>query len=200
MDISSRFLAFALLGAGWVLWLLIGLSAASLAVMIERLWYFNTHSPQVGELLQAMRDLLKSRDTKSMNGTTISEALAAAVEGAKGKERARWERHLAFLATLGSNAPFIGLFGTVLGIIKAFHDLAHNQVGGPSVVMAGISDALVSTAVGLMVAIPAVVAFNYFNRRVRAKMTQVDWMAHLALAQLRGEGGAANPASAGREQ
>jgi biopolymer transport protein ExbB len=107
--------------------------------------------------------------------------------GAKARERHRLERNLAFLGTLGSNAPFIGLFGTVIGIIKAFHDLAKNQAGGVTVVMAGISEALVATAVGLLVAIPAVVAFNYFNRRVRTKMTEVDWMAHLALAELEAE-------------
>src|SRR4029078_7538172 len=101
------------------------------------------------------------------------------------REKLRLERNLTFLATLGSNAPLIGLFGTVLGIITASHGLAANQAGGPSVVMAGISEALVATAVGLMVAIPAVVAFNYFNRRVRTSMTQVDWMSHLALAEVK---------------
>jgi len=199
MDVSAQFLAFALHGASWVLWLLVALSVASVAVMIERLWYFNMHRPEIGKVLEAIRDLLKSDAARSLSGASTSEALAAAVEGAKARERARWERNLAFLATLGSNAPFIGLFGTVLGIIKAFHDLAQNQVGGPSVVMSGISDALVSTAVGLMVAIPAVVAFNYFNRRVRANMTQVDWMAHLASAQLRAEGAATNAADTRRD-
>ena len=80
-------------------------------------------------------------------------------------------------------APFVGLFGTVLGIIKAFHDLAATQGtagAGASTVMAGISEALVATAIGLLVAIPAVVAFNYFSRRVRVRMAEVDWMAHLA--------------------
>ncbi len=109
------------------------------------------------------------------------------MEGAKAHERIRLERNLAFLATLGSNAPFIGLFGTVLGIIKAFHDLSASQAGGPSVVMGSISEALVATAVGLMVAIPAVVAFNVFSRRVKTKMVQVEWMAHLARAQLEAE-------------
>ncbi|HEY4394463.1 MAG TPA: MotA/TolQ/ExbB proton channel family protein, partial [Polyangia bacterium] len=75
------------------------------------------------------------------------------------------------------------LFGTVLGIIKAFHDLAAGQAAGglgASTVMSGISEALVATAIGILVAIPAVVAFNYFSRRVRVRMTDVDWLAHLA--------------------
>ena len=79
-----------------------------------------------------------------------------------------------FLGTLGNNAPFIGLFGTVLGIIKAFNDLAFNPEGGPSVVMSGISEALVATAVGLFVAIPAVIMFNTYNRKVKAHMSNIE--------------------------
>ena len=176
-DVSARFLSFTLHGAGWVLWLLIGLSVASLAVMLERLWYLRTHRVQRGVLAHDMRQLLAESDPE--RALTATE-LAAAMDGAKARERMRLERNLAFLATLGSNGPFIGLFGTVLGINKAFHDLAGSQVGGASTVMAGISEALVTTAVGLLVAIPAVVAFNYFRRRVCVLMAEVDWTAHLA--------------------
>ena len=192
-DVSARLLAFTLHGAGWVLWLLIALSVASLAVMLERLWYLRGHRLSKRVLVADMRALLANAGADDCTRATCGEApgedrLAAAMDGAKARERLRLERRLAFLATLGSNAPFIGLFGTVLGIIKAFHDLASNQGGaGPSVVMAGISEALVATAVGLMVAIPAVVAFNYFNRRVRVFMAQVDWMAHLALAEVKAD-------------
>src|SRR3954452_16158622 len=177
MDIGTRFLALTLHGAGWVLWLLIWLSVLSIAVMAERFWYFATHTTEAKTLAADILELLKSKQ-----GPTDNDALDGAMAGAKAREKLRLERNLAFLGTLGSNAPFIGLFGTVLGIIKAFHDLAGSQAGGPAVVMAGISEALVATAVGLMVAIPAVAAFNYFNRRVRACMTQVDWLGHLALA------------------
>ena len=92
------------------------------------------------------------------------------------------ERNLGILGTLGNNAPFIGLFGTVLGIIKAFADLSKNSGGGAGAVMAGISEALVATAVGLMVAIPAVIAFNYFQAKVRKTVARVDAIAHLVLA------------------
>jgi biopolymer transport protein ExbB len=186
MDVSARFLAFTLCGAGWVLWLLIGLSVASLAVMLERFWYLKRHRLEKATLLMDVRTLLQDSPAYGEAGRGLATAdLDAAVEGAKARERLRLERNLAFLATLGSNAPFIGLFGTVLGIIKAFHDLGASQGTGPSVVMAGISEALVATAVGLMVAIPAVVAFNYFSRRVRVAMARVDWMAHVATAQMR---------------
>ncbi len=190
MDLSARFLSLALGGAGWVLWLLVALSVISLAISLERLWYFRTHRVEKATLLADMRALLRERALDRPDDATLAPPrsdLAAAAEGAKVREKLRLERNLSFLATLGSNAPFVGLFGTVLGIIKAFHDLAGNQTGGPSVVMAGISEALVATAVGLMVAIPAVVAFNYFNRRVRRSMCKVEWAAHLALADLRAQ-------------
>jgi biopolymer transport protein ExbB len=108
------------------------------------------------------------------------------------------EKHLGILGTLGNNCPFIGLFGTVLGIIKAFADLSHNQAGGAAVVMAGIAEALVATAVGLMVAIPAVVAYNIFQGRVRRTLGRVDAMAHLILARSHEENKAEAAGSSGK--
>lgn len=78
------------------------------------------------------------------------------------------EKYLGFLATVGSNGPYIGLFGTVLGIMKSFNDMGAAGAGGNSSVMAGISSALIATAAGLMVAIPAVLAFNFFQRQVKS--------------------------------
>jgi biopolymer transport protein ExbB len=130
MDVSARFLMFALHGAGWVLWLLVALSAASVAVMLERLWFLKTHALEKATLMADMRALLRDGATSEAVACGLlppDADVAAAVEGAKARERLRLERNLAFLATLGSNAPFIGLFGTVLGIIKAFHDLAGVQ-------------------------------------------------------------------------
>jgi biopolymer transport protein ExbB len=208
MHITERFLAFTLLGAEWVLWLLIGLSIISFAIMIERAYYFLTHTVDVDSLSADLRRLLakgsvadarsRVKGEDSAETTVVAagldevergvDAVAEAMVGQKARERMRLERNLAFLGTLGNNAPFIGLFGTVLGIIRAFHDLSGNQAGGVAVVMAGISEALVATAVGLMVAIPAVVGFNYFNRRVRQTLANVDALAHVVLAQLKGEG------------
>jgi len=199
-DVSARFLWLTLHGATWVLWLLIALSVISLGVMLERLWFFRIHRVARGALAAEMRRLLEQaapagggHPLGARPASVASADLAAAIDGAKVRERMRLERHLAFLATLGSNGPFIGLFGTVLGIIKAFHDLAASQAGGgASTIMAGISEALVATAVGLMVAIPAVIAFNYFNRRIRVRMAEVDWVAHLAASDVQAglDGGA----------
>jgi biopolymer transport protein ExbB len=214
MHITERFLAFTLLGAEWVLWLLIGLSIISFAIMIERAYYFLTHGVDIDSLGADLRRMLakgnvadarsRVKGSDSAEMTVIAagldevergvDAVAEAMVGRKAHERMRLERNLAFLGTLGNNAPFIGLFGTVLGIIRAFHDLSGNQAGGAAVVMAGISEALVATAVGLMVAIPAVVGFNYFNRRVRQTLANIDNLAHVVLAQLKGEGDAPSTA------
>ncbi|MDB4968663.1 MAG: MotA/TolQ/ExbB proton channel [Myxococcales bacterium] len=213
MHITERFLAFTLLGAEWVLWLLVLLSIISFAIMIERAYFFLTHGVDVESLGSDLRRLLskgsfadarsrvKGSDSPEMTVIAAgleeiergTDSVAEAMVGQKAKERMRLERNLAFLGTLGNNAPFIGLFGTVLGIIKAFHDLAGNQAGGVAVVMAGISEALVATALGLLVAIPAVVGYNIFNRRVRQTIANTDALAHVVLAQLKGEGDA--PAS-----
>ena len=113
-----------------------------------------------------------------------ADAVSETMAGAKARLRVELERHLGILGTLGNNAPFIGLFGTVLGIIKAFSDLARNQASGAGAVMSGISEALVATAIGLLVAIPAVIAFNIFQGRVRKAMAEIDAIAHLVLSTI----------------
>jgi biopolymer transport protein ExbB len=88
-------------------------------------------------------------------------------------EKPKYEKFLGFLATVGSNGPYIGLFGTVLGIMKAFNDMNGSSGGGASV-MSGISSALIATAAGLMVAIPAVLAFNFYSRQVKTIFTNLE--------------------------
>ena len=207
MNLTQKLLALTLVGAEWVLWLLLLLSLLSIAVMIERGMYYFSLRFDFAALAEDLRRLLldgKFGDARkqvqagrgpvafvAQMGLEEAERGADAVEsamlGAKARVKLGLERNLAFLGTLGSNAPFIGLFGTVLGIIKAFHDLAGNQAGGIQVVMSGISEALVATAVGLLVAIPAVVGFNIYNRRVRAITSHIDVVAQVILAALRAE-------------
>ena len=100
-------------------------------------------------------------------------------------ERLKLERGLIVLGTTGSNAPFVGLFGTVLGIMKAFKELAQNEAEAASAVMVGISQALVATAAGLFVAIPAVVMYNVFQRRNKELLTRVESVSHLMLSRLK---------------
>jgi len=210
MHLTDRFLSFTLLGSEWVLWVLIALSVVSIAIMIERGFYFATHRLDAGPLADELRRQLRKGDINAARarlreGTTVEESVAAAglaemergadaageaMLAAKARERLKLERNLAVLGTLGNNTPFIGLFGTVLGIIKASHDLTSTQATGgqaANAVMAGVFEALVATAIGLLVAIPAVVAYNIFQRRVRAAMSGVDALAHAILSELRGE-------------
>jgi biopolymer transport protein ExbB len=113
------------------------------------------------------------------------ESVEDLIAGSLGQERARYERRLGFLATLASNAPYIGLFGTVLGIVRSFRDLASNMTDASASVMSGIAEALVATAVGLLVAIPAVIAYNIFRGRVKSSVTDCQMLARILLSQLK---------------
>lgn len=92
------------------------------------------------------------------------------------------------MATIGSNAPYIGLLGTVMGIMKAFHDLSQASEGGQQAVMAGISAALVATAAGLFVAIPAVLAYNYFSKQARSILQNLDLTKELCISMAKKKG------------
>ena len=206
MRLGEQLLGLTLVGANWVFWLLIVLSMVSVAVMVERAIRLAGKPIDLDafgkELIDSLsqgdvngaRKFLKSRRSPEVDVVTSGveqfargpAAVSAAMAGAKSKLRIDLERNLGILGTLGNNAPFIGLFGTVLGIIKAFADLSHNQTGGAAAVMSGISEALVATAVGLMVAIPAVIAYNYFQGRIRGSISRVDSMAHLILSSVAG--------------
>jgi biopolymer transport protein ExbB len=119
------------------------------------------------------------------------------MQSAAALERGRLERWLAYLGTVGNNAPFIGLFGTVIGIIGAFEELGHaapgHGAGGSAaaaaqvasqVVMSRIAEALVATAAGILVALPAIAAFNYFQRRIASLLSGTDVLSNLVLAYL----------------
>jgi biopolymer transport protein ExbB len=207
MHITEHILAFTLLGSEWVLWLLVLLSILSVAVMVERGIAMSGRLRDFESLSDKLQAAVAAGDVKSARELLgeprspevrvalvgleqLSRGTTAAVEAmasARSRERLALEKHLGILGTLGNNAPFIGLFGTVIGIIKAFAYLARNQGGGAAVVMAGIAEALVATAVGLLVALPAVVAFNIFQGRIRRTMGRVDAMAHMILSGARDE-------------
>ena len=201
--VANLFLGLSLAGAEWVLYFLIGLSVLSIGLMSERIWYYRATHQNLKEFRAAIRAAAKAGEwekaEKLANArsqaqpesgdfeTGIALALLAHTRGASAEvltevaqdavalTKINWERNLALLGTIGSNAPFIGLFGTVLGIIKAFHDLSNQGAGvAAQTVTAGISEALVATAVGLLVAIPAVVAFNLFQRRVRSGLAEAE--------------------------
>lgn len=196
--LERSMVALSLLGATWVLWLLVGLSIISVAVMIERaLFYvrrrvdpYALHDKLAAALdkkdLAGAKALLAGADTMEAHVLTAGLAtiqrgprvVSETMEAELLRQKSRFEAYLIFLGTLGNNAPFIGLFGTVLGIIKAFKDLSLGDPSkggaGAQAVMAGISEALVATAVGLAVALPAVVAFNYFKTVVKRTVVNTE--------------------------
>ena len=116
------------------------------------------------------------------------EQIERAMEAETLSQRASLERRLSFLGTLGANAPFLGLFGTVIGIVGAFDELGRSaqtaMAGSSAVVMAAIAEALVATAVGIAVAIPAVFAFNYFIREVKRMVSGAELLSRELLASL----------------
>jgi biopolymer transport protein ExbB len=210
-------------GAGWVLWLMLALSVVSLAIMLERAWLFWSLRDDVEALMRELGRFLRAGDLEgarrrleaspSAEAAVVvagvveadlgADAAAEAMAGASALQRLKLERRLAYLGTLGNNAPFIGLLGTVIGIVGAFEELgkAGNPTAGatgaaaasasqlaPQAVMSNIAEALVATAVGLLVAIPAVFAFNAFQRLVKTTLANTDALSHILLAHLRAEG------------
>lgn len=208
MSIGDAFLKFALLGAGWVMWLLAVLSLLSIAVMIERVVFFVRARLDVADAALKLRKALDAGGggAKALDGLVRApevrilmagmereqdgvRAVEEAMNARRAVEKIQMERYLAFLGTLGPTAPFIGLFGTVLGIIGAFHNLSYNPQGGIGVVMADLSEALVATAAGLLVAIPAVVIYNVFLRMVQRRLSAATVLGGLYLSWLQGRSG-----------
>jgi biopolymer transport protein ExbB/TolQ len=168
-----------------VLYLLLGLSVLSIGVIIERWWYFRRHRDDLDELAEALRRALGRGDvpaaraallaSRSVEAAIVREALDWYDDGPDAVEqilakatrlrRKTFEGGLLFLGTLGNNAPFIGLFGTVLGIVTAFRELGNNSMGAMGNVMSGIAEALIATAVGILVALPAVIFYNVFQKK-----------------------------------
>ena len=201
--LTQKLLAVTNLGAEWVLWLLLALSVVSVAITLERGIFFAARRLRdldalanrllAGDLAGARQavegkegmeaDVVRAAVAHASKGP---DAVAAVVSSQVERSRLEYERRLAFLGTLGNNAPFIGLFGTVLGVIRAFADLATNPgAAGAGTVMAGISEALIATAVGLIVALPAVVTFNFFQRWLRRTTQRASALGHAAVAALR---------------
>ena len=204
-NLVSVLLGLPIFQAEWVLWLLIALSFASVAIMAERFVFYRRHAinssavrAKFADLLaagnmQGAADYLASFDSLETNTVLFGlrdyargpEAVEDLLAAAARKERARYELRLNFLATIASNAPFVGLFGTVLGIIRAFKDLSGNIAEASSAVMGGIAEALVATAVGLLVAIPAVVAFNVLKAKVKHIADDANLLTATLLASLK---------------
>jgi len=204
----QRLLSLPVFRSEWVLWLLLSLSFLSVAVMVER-WFFYrrrkinfeavkdefTKALDKGDF-DAAAKLLAKHNSMETNVTlaglrgydkgpeSVDELLAGALSRAKGE----YERRLSILATLASNSPYIGLFGTVLGIVHSFKEMSKDITNASAGVMSGIAEALIATAVGLLVAIPAVVAYNVFKGMVKDAVTNTDGLTRVLMAELKSAG------------
>ena len=205
LSLIQMFLKLAQLGAEWVMYLLLAMGFIAAVLVFERLYlYMSTkvdvtrlarkliESLQAGRLERA-KELVKSG--KGIEERVVSDALSLYTEGTDAveeivqasmiKERQRYERSLSYLGTVGSNAPFIGLLGTVIGVIIAFAELGRNPKGGLEVVGPGISEALVATAVGLVVAIPSLMCFNWMKGLLKKRLANSDFLARIVVTQLK---------------
>jgi len=203
MDVIDRLSLLSEFGARWVLWLLLALSVAGLAVILERAVLFLSSRDDTARLRAELRRMLRDNDLelarRRLEESPSFEARVAAAglgasSAASAEERMQgeselcklnMERNLALLGTLGNNAPFIGLLGTVIGIVRSFHELSSSSGQVSAGLMSEIGEALIATAVGLLVALPAVAAFNLFQRIIRARMGRATALAHEILAHLK---------------
>lgn len=203
----QKLLSIAQVSGQAVLYILLALSVLSIGVIIERWWYFRARRIDAPKLGRRIVELLRAGDlegahlllqsTRGVEAEVLDEALAwygdgydavAEVLAGGTKERRKgYESGLLFLGTLGNNAPFVGLFGTVLGIVTAFRELAGaaGSSAGMNNVMSGIAEALVATAVGILVALPAVIFYNVFQKKTLDLEDNVQSIGALILAQMK---------------
>jgi biopolymer transport protein ExbB len=189
-------LTFVGYGETFVFIMLIFASILAFAVCLERMIIFRRNSNKKTDLFaKKLIDLLRKRDSKAAmglikdNGENVytnfaqysidhlsegSFGIADLMSGKIIEEKIVLEKRLTILNTLGNNAPFIGLLGTVLGVIKAFHGLGTLGSTGAEVVMRSISQALLATAAGLFIAIPVVMANNYFSKKIKTIIQHLE--------------------------
>lgn len=216
-------------GSAWVLWTLFALSFLCVVVALERLINFRRTRADLVSMVPELRKLLHAADYSkaaallerepSVPGRVVAaglveapggaDAASEAMAAAMGLERKRLEQRLVFLGTVGNNAPFVGLLGTVIGIVGAFDALGKPQTANaaisaavsavaPERVMSTIAEALVATAVGLVVAIPAVAVFNYFQARVSGLVSDAETLGHVLLSHLQSRASHAGQALSNR--
>lgn len=189
-----------------ILYIMAIMSVWSIAIMIERFVSLKKIGASSASMASGFRTLIEKEDLGQIEAlSATSSSLEARALGYglnyvkkhgptgldelfnsfKNIERPGLEKNLNILGTIASNAPYVGLLGTVMGIMKAFNDLANSPGQGNEVVMAGIAHALVSTAIGLAVAIPAVVAFNLLQKKVGGILNNIDAARDLCLVYIK---------------
>lgn len=207
--LSDKIFAIAEIADQAVLWILVFLSVISIGIILERFFYLRGISKSSQKIRLKIKMALQSqsledfedlaRDPETLEGRAASYAIKHIKDsGSRGleemfntyqlTERLNLDKYLGFLATIGSNAPYIGLLGTVLGIMKSFKDLAQSTEAGQQTVMAGISMALIATAAGLFVAIPAVMAYNHFQKQVKTIFISLESVKEMGISYAKKKG------------
>jgi biopolymer transport protein ExbB len=208
IDLVSRLSGLTHLGAAWIMWTLVALSIIGLGIALERTVAFLIARDDLPRLERDLLVLVRTGDLEGARsraeqsrayeswmvraGLSDQPGDAAATEqrmmAAATRAKLAMERRLAFLGTLGSNAPFLGLLGTVVGIVRCFRAL---DVSGGKVsagLMAEVGEALVATAIGILVALPAIAAFNTFQRMIKVRLARAEALGRTVLAAFRPEG------------
>lgn len=182
---------------GWTLYLLFIISILSVAVIILKIVEFKKKSEvNIDDLLKKAETSLRKDNLEQLvsycrkENKPVTNVMAAGIkkyimtkdsdieEAMKREisiEVVRLEKFTTLIATIGSVAVYIGLFGTVLGIIRSFHDISSAGSGGISVVIGGVSESLIATAAGLCVAIPAVAAYNFLTRAIDKFVVDMEY-------------------------
>jgi biopolymer transport protein ExbB len=173
---------------------LIACSVLALTFIFERWLFYKQTNIDADRFFMKIREAFRNEGTEraiSVCNSSLSPLAAVVKSGLEETEntvevaaemmdamaieqRTKLEKNLNILGTLGNISPLIGLFGTVIGIIRAFHSLSVSGSAGPTVIAAGIAEALITTAAGLVVAVPAVVFYNYYLRRVETVMSEIE--------------------------
>jgi biopolymer transport protein ExbB/TolQ len=193
---------------GFTMYILLFCSFLSLTILLERIFYYRRLSrAKRVEFMSKIKRALKGghieiamdicKETYAPFSNVIHSGLELhhrhgkeignAMEREITVETTKLERFTGIVGTIGNTAVYIGLFGTVLGIIRAFHDIAAAGAGGMSIVIGGVAEALVCTAMGLLVAVPAVIAFNYFTKRVEHFINDMELCASELIDLIGGE-------------
>jgi len=193
---------------GFTMYILLFCSLISVTILLERLLYYRKLSKaertefmtkikralKNGNLERAMeicKDTMAPFSNVVFSGLELHDRHGKEISNAMEREitieTTRLERYISIMATIGNTAVYIGLFGTVLGIIRAFHDIAAAGAGGMAIVIGGVAEALVCTATGLFVAIPAVIAYNYFTKRVEHFINDMELCASELIDLIGGE-------------
>jgi biopolymer transport protein ExbB len=191
------FANFDWIGAMWsspVMIIILACSVATLGFALERILYFWKRRGRPEDVLKAASDKVRGGRVDEALWVCMGTphpvgAISAVVLKNQGQsadvqeekmhialseQRMQLEHNLGFLGTMGNTAPLIGLLGTVWGIMRAFHDMASTGSAGPSVVAAGVAEALFTTAAGLLVAVPSVMLYNHFVRKISVMLTQAE--------------------------